>query len=194
MRINGKLDNEFLSNNDDENYPYDKAINQIKKIDNKTTEKSSSYTLENTEYLQRNIKSITQYLKSYISKMLYEVLQINSYNVKIICDYIIAEQNELNIKESTKETKIKRLVHLSRYFHHKKTFFEMVKEDLLDYLNSLRKHSSLDPTNKSIGTWNSRQMLFLKFFRWLYNPNEPDLKKRQTPDCMKGIKQLPSVL
>ena len=34
-------------------------------------------------------------------------------------------------------------------------------------------------------------MLFLKFFKWLYNPNEPDPKKRETPDCMKGIKQLP---
>ena len=34
-------------------------------------------------------------------------------------------------------------------------------------------------------------MLFLKFFRWLHNPDESDLKKRQTPDCMNGIKQLP---
>lgn len=67
-----------------------------------------------------------------------------------------------------------------------KTFYEMTKEDLLDYLNSLRKPSSLDPSHKSIRTWNSRQMLFLKFFRWLYNPNEPDLRKRETPDCMKG--------
>ena len=34
-------------------------------------------------------------------------------------------------------------------------------------------------------------MLFLKFFKWLYNPNEPDPKERETPACMKGIKQLP---
>ena len=67
----------------------------------------------------------------------------------------------------------------------------MTKEDLLDYLNSLRKPTSLDPTHKSIGTWNSRQMLFLKFFRWLYNLSEPDWRKRETPDCMKGIRQLP---
>ena len=67
----------------------------------------------------------------------------------------------------------------------------MAKEDILDYLNSLRKPSSIDPTHKSIGTWNARQMLFLKFFRWLYNPDEPDIRKRETPECMKGIKQLP---
>ena len=70
MRINGKLDNEFLSNNDDENYPYNKAINQIKKIDNKTTEKSSSYTLENTEYLQRKIENIHNIL-NHISQKCY---------------------------------------------------------------------------------------------------------------------------
>ena len=45
--------------------------------------------------------------------MLNEVLQINSDNVKIICDYIIAEQNELNIKESTKETNSKVRIDLS---------------------------------------------------------------------------------
>ena len=69
--------------------------------------------------------------------------------IKIICDYIVAEQNEINIKESTKETKIKKLVHLSKYFNHKKTFYEMTKEEVLDYFNSLRKHSSLDPTHKA---------------------------------------------
>ena len=84
----------------------------------------SLYALENNEYLQQNIESIAKYLKPYVSKMLKKVLQINSDNVKIICDYIIAEQNELNIKESTKETKIKKLVRLSAYFHHKKIRFE----------------------------------------------------------------------
>ena len=67
----------------------------------------------------------------------------------------------------------------------------MTKEDILDHLNSLRKPSTLDPIHKSIGTWNSTQLLFLKFFRWLYNSNESDLRKRETPNCMKGIKQLP---
>jgi hypothetical protein len=33
--------------------------------------------------------------------------------------------------------------------------------------------------------------MLLKFFKWLYNTNEPDPKERETPTCMKGIKQLP---
>ncbi|HJT84431.1 MAG TPA: hypothetical protein VJ697_08105 [Nitrososphaeraceae archaeon] len=145
----------------------------------------------NIESLKRKIDNITQYQKPYISKLLCEVLDKNVENAKIICDYIIAEQNKFNIKESTKEDKIKRLFQLSRFFNHNKSFFEMNKENILEFLNSLRKPSHLDLNHKSIGTWNGRGMLFLKFFKWLYNPNESDPRKRETPDCMKGIKQLP---
>ena len=46
--------------------------------------------------------------KTLQSKILNELVQTHPVNVKIICDYITAEQNELNIKDSTKNTKIKR--------------------------------------------------------------------------------------
>jgi integrase len=167
-----------IRNNREETTPFTSAVDTItNRID--------------IESLKRKIDSITQYQKPYISKLFCEVLVKNLQNAKIICDYIIAEQNEFNIKESTKEDKIKRLFQLSRFFHHNKSFFEMNKEDILDFLNSLRKPSHLDLNHRSIGTWNGRQMLFLKFFKWLYNPNESDPRKRETPDCMKGIKQLP---
>ena len=110
-------------------------------------------------------------------------------NVKVICDYIFAEQNEINIKESTKEGKIKCLVRLLRYLRYK-PFENISKQDILDYLTSLKKPEDLDPQHKSIGTYNSRQMILLKFFRWLYNPNE-SATRRLTPDCMIGIKRLP---
>lgn len=110
-------------------------------------------------------------------------------NVKVICDYIFAEQNEINIKESTKEGKIKCLVRLLRYLRYK-PFENISKQDILDYLTSLKKPEDLDPQHKSIGTYNSRQMILLKFFRWLYNPNE-STTRRLTPDCMIGIKRLP---
>ncbi|MGI9010419.1 MAG: hypothetical protein ACR2F1_04415 [Nitrososphaeraceae archaeon] len=59
------------------------------------------------EVLKRKINGITQYQKPYISKLFYELLAKNPENAKILCDYIIAEQNEFNIKESTKEKDIK---------------------------------------------------------------------------------------
>jgi hypothetical protein len=62
--------------------------------------------------LKRKIDSIIKYQKPYISKQFYEVLKQNSSNAKILYDFIISEQNEINNKDSTKETKIKRIVNL----------------------------------------------------------------------------------
>lgn len=142
------------------------------------------------QHHKNKIEIISRHLKPHIIRILNSVLQNNPINAETICDFIIAEQNELNIKKSTKETKIKKIVHLSKYFQHQKTFYDTTKADILDHLNSLRKSHVEDPSHKSIGTWNARKMLFLKFFRWLYDPNESDLR-RDTPDCMKGIRQLP---
>jgi len=45
-----------------------------------------------------------------------ELVKKNLENATIICDYIIAEQTEINIKNSTKEEKIKIIVWLSNHF------------------------------------------------------------------------------
>jgi len=60
------------------------------------------------EELERKIESITKSLqKQYFKKSLLNLSQKNIENAKIICNYIIAEQTEINIKDSTKEGKIK---------------------------------------------------------------------------------------
>lgn len=134
---------------------------------------------------------LLQYQSNYIKRLFNEVVETNPSNSHIINDYIIAEEAETNIQESTKSDKIKKLCLLSRFFHHQKCYSEMTKSDILCYLNSLRKSSEIDPTHKSIGTYNGRQMVFMSFFRWLYNPDEPDHRKRITPPGMVGIKMLP---
>jgi len=126
---------------------YDTQDNDLDKTSN-----TQSNDLENNNPIQRKIEIVTKYLKRYNSRILGEVLLNNPDNANTICDYIIAEQNEINIKESTKETKIQKIAHLSKYFHHRKTFYDMTKDDLLNYLNNLRKSSIEDPTHKSIGT------------------------------------------
>ena len=140
--------------------------------------------------LKERIHQITKYQKPYIANSLMRMTEKGACNVKVICEYIIAEQNEINIKESTKEGKIKCLVRFSSYLQHK-PFQSVSKEDVLAYLTALKKPESLDPQHKSIGTYNGRQMILLKFFRWLNNRNESDARKRLTPDCMNGIKRLP---
>lgn len=120
-----------------------------------------------------------------------EVVNASISNGNIIRDYIFSEEAEINIQESTKGDKIKKLCLLSRFFRHKKSFSEMTKSDILSYLNSLRKPVSADPAHRSIGTYNGRQKVLMKFFRWLYSPDEPDQRKRITPSCMVGVKSLP---
>ncbi len=140
--------------------------------------------------LGRKIDSITRTLsKPYFNKILKDLLRSNPANAKTIVEYIITEQTEINIKDSTKESKIKTLVYLST-FHVNKTFIDLTKQDILEYLDSSRKSTVEDASNRWIGTYNGRQMMFSKFFRWLYYPNK-DFRNRPTPSCMQGIGKLP---
>ncbi len=132
------------------------------------------------------INLITKGQKPYIKRILIDISNNSTYNAENICDFIIAEENEINIKASTVEWHIKVLGQLLKY-HKFKNFKDITKEDILNYLNSLRKSSIDDPSNKSIGNRNNKQRVLLKFFKWLYNP-EVDFKSRQTPVCMHGIK------
>ena len=130
--------------------------------------------------LKRKVNSITKSIsKPYYNKILHNLLKINPTNTEIIYDYIITEQTELHIKDSTIETKIKILVWLSN-FHKKASFKEVTKKDILGYLNNSRKSHTEDPASKWVGIYNSRQMILLKFFKWLYYPDD-DYRKKINP-------------
>ena len=141
---------------------------------------------------EKRIDTITKSLsRAYLKDILLKLVQRNPENAKDICNYIIAEKTEINIKISTIESRIKVLVWLSNFFEDKLLFREMTKDDILGYLNNLKKSITEDDSQKWIWSYNVRQVILNKFFRWLYNPEEPDYTKRITPSVMKGIKQLP---
>lgn len=158
---------------------------------NRTKQNLQVQNTDSKNELHVEFERLIQNQSNYIKRLFREILDVNHANALVIHDYINAEQAEINIQESTKSDKIKKLCLLSRFFRHRKNFSEMNKSDILSYLNSLRKSNDDDPTHKSIGTYNGRQMVFMKFFRWLYNPNEPDHRNRITPPCMVGVKSLP---
>ena len=146
--------------------------------------------IESLTDLERKIDSITKTLsRPYFNKILKDLPKFNPTNTRTIVEYIITEQTEINIKDSTKESKIKTLVYLST-FHGNKSFIDLTKQDILEYLDYSRKTTIEDPSNRWIGTYNGRQIMFSKFFKWLYYPNE-DFRKRLTPSCMQGITKLP---
>jgi len=112
--------------------------------------------------LDRNIKLITKSLsRPYFNTALKRLAKINPINAKLVCDYILVEQTEFNIKDSTRESKIKVLIWLSN-FHKGKNFMDMTKQDILGYLNSLRKPSDEDPSHRWVGSYNGRQAIFLR--------------------------------
>ena len=67
--------------------------------------------------LVKKIESITKSLrKQYFKNSLVTLSNKNIENARTICNYIIAEQTEINIKDSTKEGKIKIPIWLSNHF------------------------------------------------------------------------------
>jgi len=139
--------------------------------------------------LARQIESITVNLRPYIRQIALTMTEANPENGQILCDYITAELTEKNISDNTREWKIKVLTWLSKAHSHSISYRIMTKAEILAHLNALRKPNDQD--KRWIGTYNNRVLVFTNFFRWLYSPDEPDQKKRKTPACMIGVKQLP---
>jgi site-specific recombinase XerD len=127
--------------------------------------------MQTQEHLHADrIDSITVNLRPYINKAARAMAKSNPENGNILCDYIYAELTERNIADSTREWRIKVLTWLCKYFEHQKSFKSLTKEDILMYLNKLRKPATVDPDQRWIGTYNNRVLIFNKFFRWLYVP------------------------
>jgi integrase len=58
------------------------------------------------------------------------------------------------------------------------------------HINKFRRDEQEDLEHRWIGTWNNRHLILNKFFRWLNDPDNPDIKNRKAPVCMKGVKRL----
>ena len=108
------------------------------------------------ETVYEKINSLTNTCsKPYFNQILIKLASENVANADIICDYIVSEQNELNIKNSTKEGKIKTLVWLSNFFDNKIIFRQLSNQDILQYLNNGRKSIEDDKTHLMKRThWN----------------------------------------
>ena len=168
-----------------------RSLNDIAVVTAATQEKQARTQGEDYEALDRLIDAITRdFSRKWINLRLKALAKKSSKNAVTICDHILAEQTEHNIKTSTAESKVKSLLWLSKHLNDKR-FEETTKQDILSYLNSLRKPTSIDPQQKWVGSYNNRLRYYAKFFRWLYNKEEQDYRKRISPPCIQGIRQLP---
>jgi hypothetical protein len=109
-------------------------------------------------------------------------------NAITLVNYVISMKSEINPSNNYRMDIIEKISRLSVY--HSKTFFkDMTRQQVLDFLDSLRKPEASDPLHKWIGTYNLFRIYFARFFKWLYYPDiEP--QRRPKPPVIENIPHL----
>jgi integrase/recombinase XerD len=98
-------------------------------------------------------------------------------------------KTEINLSHGHTKNHIMVLTLLSQFHNNKKSFREMTRDDILSYLNRLRKPESNDPLHKWIGSYNLYKTFFVRFFKWLYYPDLQE-SNRPRPHVVENIPQL----
>ena len=139
----------------------------------------------NIEIVIRKIDLITARLPEYVSKQLIDLCCLSPENALTIVNFLLAQKTEINIADTYKLNMISTLLLLSCSLNHK-SFRDMKRDDILIYLDSLKKDDASDSLHKWIGSYNVKRQRLITFFRWLYNADKCP-SDRQTPEFMKQI-------
>jgi integrase/recombinase XerD len=148
--------------------------------------------------LERKISLATEgFTTKFCELVLKDRSRLSKENALTVCDYIIAMKREINPRLSYKKYTIQFLSELSRAVGIEKKFIDMIRDDVLCYLDKCRKPENEDPLHKWIGSYNTKLAILCRFFKWLHYPDIEDPKRRselsaleRKPDCIRGIKQL----
>jgi integrase len=125
--------------------------------------------------------------------------RLSKENALVVCNYVIAMKRETNARPSYIRYIIQILSELSRIVGIKKRFEDimMTKDDVLLYLDSCRKLENDDPLHKWIGSYNTKRVVLIRFFKWLCysdiaNPNKRNelSAAERKPECIMDIPKL----
>jgi integrase/recombinase XerD len=145
-----------------------------------------SVASNNDALFDRKIELITQGIDSFYVSLLKELSQDNALT---IVNYVLSMKNEINISDNYRRLNIYTLYRISKFFNNSKSYKELVRDDILQFLDSFRKPEASDPLHKWIGTYNIYRTLFIRFFKWLYYP-DIEQKKRPKPEVIENISLL----
>jgi integrase/recombinase XerD len=129
---------------------------------------------------------ITAGLRPFLKEHL--LTKISRENCSTIISYIMAMQTETNLSDDYRLNSISTLKQLSER-HNSKSFKNMTRQDILDFLDRYRKPESVDPIHKWIGTYEIYRIIFLRFFKWLHYPDLSQ-DKRPKPAVMENINKI----
>ena len=155
------------------------AIASGSSISNNVSAVSSS----NDALFDRKIDLITEGIDPFFASKLRELSEDNALT---LINYILTMKNEINLSDGYRKLNIYVFYSISKFFNHKKTYKELTRDDVMQFLDSLRKPEESDPLHKWIGTYNIYRILFIRFFKWLYYP-DVEQKKRPKPDVIENI-------
>jgi hypothetical protein len=128
--------------------------------------------------IERKINLTTgDLLPSYAGRL----YKIRCDNALSITDFILSLKTEINLSNHHIKNNIMVLTLLSRFHKNEKSFREMTREDILSFLDGVRKPENVDPLHKWIGSYNVYVTLLVRFFKWLYYP---DLQTAKRPNLV----------
>jgi integrase/recombinase XerD len=159
------------------------SVSEATRTKSKTKTTATTTTVNSFNPKIENIAS--ELSSNYIRDVLYAVGDNTS---TIILDYITAMKTELNYSPHYARNIISVLCKFSK-FHKNKSFKDITRDDVIRYLDSLRKTEIEDPSHKWIGTYNLYRIYFLRFFKWYLAPNL-EHKKRPKPAMVDNIPKL----
>jgi integrase/recombinase XerD len=111
--------------------------------------------------------------------------KISPDNALTISKYILSMRVETSLSTNYRRTIVSSLKLLSEYLSNK-PFGNITRDEVISFLDSLRKDDSEDLMHKWIGSYNLRLTSFTRFFKWLYYQNtEPS--KRPKPHVIENI-------
>ena len=116
----------------------------------------------NDPLFERKVDLITAGLPAVYSKCLKN--GVSQDDALVICNYINSMKTEINLSDNYRGANIILLAKLSKFFKSRKSFNQMTREDILSFLDSLRKPETLDPLHKWVGTYNLYRIQFIRFF------------------------------
>ena len=153
---------------------------------------TTAVELKKEEEFDRKLEIITAGLPGEYSSLLLD--RIPREDTLTVMDYMMSLKAEINPSENYRRDIIKCLTKFIVFCHQArrlkaKKLKQLDREDILAFLDSLRKSEALDPLHKWIGTYNLYRIHLIRFFKWLYSPDvEPD--KRAKPSVIENIPQL----
>lgn len=133
---------------------------------------------------ERRLDEVCEGLQPFTKRHLLE--KVSRENASTIIEYVLALKAETNLSLVYKEAVINTLTTLAK-FHPGKSFkADMTRNDILAFLDRLRKTEEQDPKHRWIGSYDQNIRHLNRFYRWLYYPLvEP--KERPKPGQIQNV-------